>query len=153
MRIFATILLAGVLVVRLAAQTPSPTPAPSPEPPLPSAPLRTKLMDLGGVLSNEGFKMRDRIWSGRIESGKPQRLAVNLFRGNHYWFCLAVDAESEAPAVAVFDPDGKRLTVTSHREPGLAAGGVTAEATGQYFVQVETGGGPATDFCLLYLFK
>jgi hypothetical protein len=78
---------------------------------------------------------------------------VNLFRGNQYWFCLAVDPESKNPKVSLFGPDGQRLAVLSHGETGLAAAGVTAGATGQYFVQVETEGGPATDFCLLYLFK
>ncbi|MGA0849093.1 MAG: hypothetical protein ACO3RX_04010 [Chthoniobacterales bacterium] len=153
MRFLAFIVLGSILLGRVVAQSPTPSPVPSPEPPLPSAPLRVKLMDLGGALSNEGFKMRDRIWSGRLEADRPQRLAVNLFRGNQYWFCLAVDAESKNPKVSVFGPDGRPLTVLSHGETGLAAAGVTAEATGQYFVQVETEGGPASDFCLLYLFK
>lgn len=153
MKFLAALFLGSVLLGRLPAQSPTPTPAPSPEQPLPPAALRVRLMDLGGALANEGFKMRDRVWSGRIESGHPQRLAVNLFRGNQYWFCLAVDPESKDPKVSVFGPDGQRLTVLSHQETGLASAGVTAEATGQYFVQVETGGGPASDFCLLYLFK
>ena len=153
MKFLAALFLGSVLLGRLPAQSPTPTPAPSPEQPLPPAALRVRLMDLGGALANEGFKMRDRVWSGRIESGQPQRLAVNLFRGNQYWFCLAVDPESKDPKVSVFGPDGQRLTVLSHQETGLASAGVTAEVTGQYFVQVETGGGPASDFCLLYLFK
>ena len=153
MKFIAALFLGSVLLGRLPAQSPTPTPAPSPEQPLPPAALRVRLMDLGGALANEGFKMRDRVWSGRIESGQPQRLAVNLFRGNQYWFCLAVDPESKDPKVSVFGPDGQRLTVLSHQETGLASAGVTAEATGQYFVQVETDGGPASDFCLLYLFK
>jgi hypothetical protein len=151
MKFFAALLLGGILLGRAPAQVPPPTPAP--EPPLPPAALRVRLMDLGGALANEGFKMRDRVWSGRLESGQPQRLAVHLFRGNQYWFCLAADPESRNPKVSVFGPDGQRLSVLSHAETGLAAAGVTAEATGQYFVQVETEGGPASDFCLLYLFK
>lgn len=157
MKLFAAmIVLAGVPTGSLSAQTPpaSPMPTPSaPEASLPSAALRARLMDLGGALSNEGFNMRDRVWSGRLEPGQPQRLAVNLFGGNKYWFCAAVDPESKNLRVSLFGPDGRPLAALDHREGGLSAAGVTAEATGQYFVQIETAGGPATDFCLLYLFK
>lgn len=135
-----------------AGQSPSPAP-PHLAPPLASAPLRVRLADLGTALSNEGFKMRDRIWSGRVEAGQPQRLAVNLFRGNHYWFCAAVEPTEGKAKLSVFGPDGRAVASLDHREPGLAAAGVTAETTGQYFLQIETAGGPASDFCLLYLFK
>lgn len=148
-------LLAATSVL-LAAVSSSPATQPSPVPsPTPAAasPLRVKLMDLGGALSNDGFKMRDRVWSGKIEAGQPQRLAVNLFRGNHYWFCAAVDPHGEALKVSLFTADGTPVPGVDHAEPGLAAVGVTAETTGQYFVQIETTGGPASDFCLLYLFK
>jgi hypothetical protein len=30
---------------------------------------------------------------------------------------------------------------------------VTAGSTGQYFVEIESTSGPASDFCFLYLFK
>ena len=143
-----SVLLAAVL----SSFAEKPSPAPSREPVAASS-LRVKLMDLGGALSNEGFKMRDRIWSGKIESGQPQRLAVNLFRGNHYWFCAAVDPEGRTVKVSLFQADGTPVTGVDHAEPGLAAVGVTAGTTGQYFVQIETTGGPASDFCLLYLFK
>jgi len=143
-----------VLAVTAFAQDPTPSPAPTPTPEaLPSAELRAKLSDLGGALSNEGFKMRDRIWSGKIKPGQPQRLAVNLFRGNQYWFCAAMDPEIKAPRVTVYSPDGQALEAAKHSEPGMAAGGVTAESTGQYFIEIETSSGPASDFCLLYLFK
>ena len=55
--------------------------------------------------------------------------------------------------VSLFGPDGAPVAGLDHREAGLAAVGVTAETTGQYFVQIETSGGPSSDFCLLYLFK
>ena len=144
----------AVLTAAVFAQDPDPSPSPSPTPePLPSAELRVRLSDVGGALSNEGFKMRDRIWSGRIKPGQPQRLAVNLFCGNQYWFCAAVDPEIKSPRVTVYGPDGQALEATEQSEPGLAAAGVTAGSTGRYFIEIETSSGPASDFCLLYLFK
>jgi len=152
MKTSVLILLAAILPFLSAGQSPSPEPSP-PAVPLASAPLRVRLADLGTALSNEGFKMRDRIWSGRVEAGQPQRLAVNLFRGNHYWFCAAVEPTDGKAKLTVFGPDGLAVESVDHQEPGLAAAGVTAEITGQYFLQIETAGGPASDFCLLYLFK
>lgn len=134
------------------AQPPVSEPSPPAELPTP-APLRVRLADLGTALSNEGFKMRDRVWSGRVESGRPQRLVVNLFRGNHYWFCAAVGSSEGKTKLTLFGPDGRAVESAAHQEPGLAAVGVTAEATGQYFVQLDTAGGPASEFCLLYLYK
>lgn len=146
-RVLLFLLVAALAAGRLSGQSPEPAGPP------PAAALRARLMDLGGALSNEGFNLRDRAWTGRLEPGRPQRLAVNLFGGNQYWFCAAVDPESTDPRVSVFGPDGRPIGAVSHGETGLAAAGVTAEVTGQYFVQVETAGGPATDFCLLYFFK
>lgn len=152
MKIARTIMFCTAAAAAALAEDPSPSPAPSPEP-LPSAALRVRLSDLTGALSNDGFKSRDRVWSGKVKPGQPQRLAVNLFRGNQYWFCAAVDPEIESPRVRVFGPDGQAVEAARHTEPGLAAAGVTAGATGEYFVEVETSSGPASDFCFLYLFK
>lgn len=146
------ITLGIVCCATLTATTFAQDPSPSPDPP-PAASLRANLSDLGGALSNEGFKMRDHIWSGKIEADRPQRLAVNLFRGNHYWFCSAVDPKIKSVKVSVFGPDGQPLETAEHAGSGLAAAGVTAESTGQYFVEIETTSGPTSDFCLLYLFK
>ena len=154
MKIARIILLCTAAAAMAFAEEPSPSPSPAPSPEaLPSAELRVRLSDLTGALSNEGFKSRDRVWSGKVKPGQPQRLAVNLFRGNQYWFCAAVDPKIESPRVTVFAPDGQPVEAARHAEPGLAAAGVTAESTGQYFVEVETTSGPASEFCFLYLFK
>lgn len=126
---------------------------PSPMPPSPEVSLRARLLDFGGVLANEGFRFRDSTWSGRLEAGKPRRLAVNLFAGNQYWFCLAANAADTRPAIALFDPQGEQVTILGHDEDGLAAVGVTALTTGRYVVEIRSPRGPSTEFCLVYLFK
>lgn len=150
MKTAPALILAAALTATALAQDPSPSPSPEP---LPSAALRVRLSDMTGALSNEGFKTRDRVWNGKIKPGQPLRLAVNLFRGNQYWFCVAVEPEIKSPRVSVFGPDGQAVHASAHSEPGLAAAGVTAESTGQYFIEIETSAGPASDFCFLYLFK
>lgn len=141
--------LAGMLLgVAAAAEEPQP----SPTPPAGDPALRARLLEFGGALANEGFRLRDSFWAGRLESGKPKRLAVNLFAGNHYWFCAATGSATR-PRVVLYDPRGEVVPVLEHDGEGLAAAGVTAAATGRYVVEVEAARGPASDFCLLYLFK
>ncbi len=115
--------------------------------------LRARVLELAGAMGNEGFKLRDGLWSGRLEPGQPKRLAVHLFAGNQYWFCAATPEGSRSPKFALFDPQGKPVTTLAYDGPGLAAVGVTAAATGRYFVEVAPGSGSASDFCLIYLFK
>lgn len=119
----------------------------------PSPELRPRLFDFAGVLGNEGFKVRDGAWTGRLLNGKPQRLAVNLFAGNQYWFCAATSDPAETPSLSLRDPSGHPVEVVRSEKDGVAAVGVTAGATGRYTLELK-GSSPGTrSFCLLYLFK
>lgn len=149
---------AAVLALASALHAADPTPAPSPSstPDLAraaAASLRARALELAGAFSNDGFKTRDGAWSGRLEPGEPRRIAVHLFAGNQYWFAAAVPETARAPRLTVYDPAGAPVPATAHEGPGLAAVGVTAGATGRYFVQIEAGGPAASDFNLVYLFK
>jgi len=143
-RIFLVLWLAAGWARLAPAQAPSADQEPG---------LRARLYEVAGALGNEGFKVRDGFWSGRLETGRPQRLAVHLFAGNHYWFAAAAAPAGRELEVAVFGPDGRRLETSDYRQPGLAAAGLTAAVTGPHFVQVEMKEGSASDFRLLYLFK
>lgn len=128
--------------------------APAPMPAVAADPAqRSRLFEIGGALANDGFKMRDSFWCGRIEPRKSRVLVLNFFGGNSYWICAATSPEVKGWKISLFDSSGAPVPVVDHSEPGLAAVGVTAEATGQYFVRIESTGGPASDFCLVYLFK
>lgn len=157
MRTLAAIVLLGLAVTAAVAKGPAPAASPragsSPAAsPAPGVSLRARLLDFCGALGNEGFKLRDGVWSGRLEAGAPQRLAVNLFAGNQYWFCAAVPGEARGLKIGIYDAEGNPLETSSHDAPGVTAAGVTAAATGEHFVVVESPAG-ASDFCLVYLFK
>jgi len=145
--LFCSFLVLLLVTVAVAAREPQPSPTPAADPA-----LRARLLDFGGALANEGFRLRDGFWAGRLESGQAKRLAVNLFAGNQYWFCAATGSATQ-PRVVLYDPQGAVVPVLAHEGEGLAAAGVTAAVTGRYIVEVTGARGPASDFCLLYLFK
>lgn len=145
--LFRAFFILLLVVAAAAAREPQPSPTPAADPA-----LRARLLDFGGALANDGFRLRDGFWAGRLESGKSKRLAVNLFAGNQYWFCAATGSATQ-PRVVLYDPQGEVVPALTHEGEGLAAAGVTAAVTGRYILQVEGVRGPASDFCLLYLFK
>ena len=132
------------------AQDPEPTPTPGTEP-VPG--LRSRIYDIAGVLGNEGFKARDGAWAGQLEGGKPQRLAVNLFAGNQYWFFAAASESKDAPALVLKDSSGKAAGTIKYAKDGVAALGVTAPATGTYTLEIKDSSPRTQDFRLLYFFK
>lgn len=139
-------LLATAAPAQQTSATPPTTPADDPG-------LRARLYLTAGALANEGFKLHDSVWSGRLEGGAPRRLVVNFFGGNHYWFLAAAAPEARGLKITIFGPDGKSLPTLDAEHDGVAAAGLTAAATGPYFVQIETRSGSAADFRLAYLFK
>jgi len=140
---------AVILLCLLAAGHASPAGTNQPTAPVP--PLRARVYEFGVALSNEGYKARDGFWSGRLSAGRAARFAVNLFAGNSYWFAASLPPGTQDARVRVYGPDGSVLETTDYSADGLAAAGVTATATGEYFVSVEAAS--AADFCLVYFFK
>ncbi len=159
MKILAPTLAALLLCAHAApAQRPS-APSASPEPPAPDAAksdatlLRARALEFAGAFSNDGFNARDGFWAGRASSAAPRLLAVNLFAGNSYWFCLATPPGAPAPRLAIYDSAGNPLKTAPCIEPGIEAASFAAPATGEYFIEVLSTGAAPTEFCLLYLFR
>lgn len=144
---FAILLLCGAW----SAAAEKPAPSPTPQAPVPT--LRARLYDVAGALGNDGFKIRDGAWAGILEGGKTQRLPVNLFAGNQYWFCATTSAPGEDAVIVLRDPTGQPVDTVSYRSEGIAAHGVTAPVTGLYTLELKGAYSGTRDFCLLYLFK
>jgi len=150
MKAFLGIAIILLCVVSSPAQEPEATPTPGQEP-LPG--LRARVYDIAGVLGNDGFKARDGAWVGQLEGGKAQRLSVNLFAGNQYWFFAATSEPKDVPMLVLRDSAGRTAATIRHVADGVAALGVTAPATGTYTIEIKDSSPRTQDFSLLYFFK
>ena len=115
---------------------------------------REVALELAGAFSNDGYKIRDGHWAGVLQPGKPQVITVNLYAGNQYYFSLGATDKAKKVAVVVFDENGKPVPEEQyHQEAVRAAAGVSAIASGPYYVSVTLLEGEPADFCLLYSYK
>jgi hypothetical protein len=114
---------------------------------------RSKVLDLAGAFTNDGYRIRDGFWPGEIEPKRPKILEVNLFAGNEYWFCAAAMSPARRLAVSVYDKDGKPVEMETYSDGASAAAGVEPDVSGQYFVKVDLLEGEKSPFCLLYTYK
>ena len=115
---------------------------------------REVALELAGGFTNDGYKIRDGHWSGRLQPGEAQRVVVNLYAGNQYWFSLGATDKSKKVAVTVFDETGKAVEAEEfYQEAKRAAAGVSPVASGPFYVSVQLLEGEPTDFCLVYSYK
>lgn len=147
--LLAILILAGCPLP--AAET-SPTPAPT-EPDGDQAAVRSATLALAGAFSNDGYKIRDGYYFGKLEPGKSSVIEVNLFAGNEYWFCAASLAPARKLSVTVYDEAGKPVEQQFYGDGASAATGVVAAESGKYLVKVTLAEGEAAPFCFLYCYK
>jgi len=114
---------------------------------------RRVALDLAGAFSNDGFKLRDGVWLGPLEPGKPRMVQVNLYAGNEYWFALGATNKAKKLAVTVYDETGKAVECEPYQEAATAAAGFSPDASGPYYVKIELAEGDAASFCLVYCYK
>ena len=115
---------------------------------------REVALELAGSFSNDGYKIRDGHWSGRLQANEAQRVVVNLYAGNQYWFSLGSTDKAKKLAVTVFDETGRQVEEEQfYRDVKRAAAGVSPVASGPYYVTVQLLEGEPTDFCLVYSYK
>ena len=110
-------------------------------------------LELAGAFSNDGFKLRDGTWTGSLQPGKPQLVQVNLYAGNEYWFSVGATPEAKKLAVTVYDEGGTPMESEPHAEGPTAAAGFSLDASGPYFVRIESLEGEPASFCLIYSYK
>jgi len=111
------------------------------------------VLDLTGAFSNEGFKLRDGHWAGKIKPSEHALIAVNLYAGNQYWFSTAANAKAKKISLELYDEGGKPLVTETYNEGEKASAGYSPTTSGQYFVAVSLLEGEPTTFCLVYSYK
>ena len=109
--------------------------------------------DVAGAFTNEGFKMRDGVWNGKVDVQKSKLIQVNLYAGNQYWFSLGVTPTAKKVAVSIYDENGKALAFEPFAEESKAAAGFAPNVSGTYYIKVAELEGEPSSFCLLYSYK
>jgi len=114
---------------------------------------RKAALDVAGAFSNEGFKIRDGHWCGKVKPHDHALVAVNLYAGNQYWFSASATDPAKKIAVSVYDETGKRVTTEDYDAGEKAAAGFAPTNSGQYYVSVDLVEGEEGSFCLVYSYK
>lgn len=114
---------------------------------------RRIVLDLAGAFTNDGFKLRDGVFMGTLEPGKPKLVQVNVYAGNEYWFSLGAAGKAKKVAVTIYNELGRKVEQEPYQEGVTAAAGFSPEVSGPYFIKLELLDGPASAFCLVYSYK
>lgn len=134
--------------------------------PIPTESRRLSL-ETAGAFVNDGFRIRDGEWSGKLSAGAPMVLQVTLFVGENYWFVAASQANRIPLRITVYDATGKPVKGLSWNDPwqekgerigSRSAAGIVPTQSGKYYVGVEFAGNSATpngsvDFSMVYCYK
>ncbi len=115
---------------------------------------RKSALDLAGAFANDGFKIRDGLWTGSIGGAKRVRIVqVNLFAGNQYWFCSGFTPSAKKIGLTIFDETGKAMDFDAYTGEGNMAAGFSPRLSGPYYVRIQELEGEPADCCLLYCYK
>jgi hypothetical protein len=114
---------------------------------------RASALEVAGAFSNDGFKIRDGHWSGKLTAKESKIIQVNLYAGNQYWFVAAASPEAKRLTVTLYDETGKPVASQPYENNAQAAAGFLPKASGPYYVRVEETEGEPASFCLLYSYK
>ena len=114
---------------------------------------RNDVIDFAGAFQNDGFKIRDGNYYGKVSIDQSAVVAVNLYNGNAYWFTASTGEKAEKLKVSVFDEAGNPVSYEPYQSGTRAAAGFSPEASGVYYVKVALEDGQPATFCLIYSYK
>ena len=114
---------------------------------------RSDVIDFAGAFQNDGFKIRDGNFYGKVSKDHSEVVAVNLYSGNAYWFTASTGQKVEKLKVSVFDDNGKPVSYLPYQSGTRAAAGFSPDASGLYYVKVALEEGQPATFCLIYSYK
>jgi hypothetical protein len=114
---------------------------------------RSDVIDFAGAFQNDGFKIRDGNFFGKVSKDHSEVVAVNLYSGNAYWFTVSTGQKVEKLKVSVYDDTGKPVNYLPYQSGTRAAAGFSPDASGLYYVKVALEEGQPAMFCLIYSYK
>jgi hypothetical protein len=114
---------------------------------------RSDVIDFAGAFQNDGFKIRDGNFFGKVSKDHSAVVAVNLYSGNAYWFTVSTRQKEDKLKVSVFDDLGKPVSYLPYQSGTRAAAGFSPDASGLYYVKVALEEGQPATFCLIYSYK
>jgi len=114
---------------------------------------RNDVIDFAGAFQNDGFKLRDGNYFGKVSKDHSALVAVNLYNGNAYWFTASTAEKAEKLKVSIFDEAGRPVSYEPYQSGTRAAAGFSPEASGVYYVKVASEDGQPATFCLIYSYK
>ena len=102
-----------------------------------------------------GFTMREDTWGGDLAAGDQKAIAVQLFKGNHYWFCMGTDVKGAVVSVHLYDREGNLVEAEAWQRDTFGGAQVQPKKTGSYFaiVKVEKSPRERTHWGLVYSYK
>ena len=112
------------------------------------------VLGLAGAFTNDGFKIRDGVFTGVLKAKETALVQVNLYAGNQYWFSVSTGDPATKVSMALYDEAGHPLKTDPYADANNAAAGFAPEISGPYYIQVRNAaaGAPAA-FCLIYSYK
>jgi hypothetical protein len=114
---------------------------------------RSEVIDLASAFQNDGFKIRDGNYFGKVSKDHSPIVAVNLYNGDAYWFTVASASKAAKLKLFLFDEAGKPVRFQNYEAGSRAAAGYSPETSGLYYVKVSSEEAQPATFCLIYTFK
>ena len=111
------------------------------------------VLDLAGAFTNDGFKLRDGVFTGTLKPGQAALIQVNLYAGNQYWFSVATADPKTMVSINLYDETGKLVKTDPYTNANRAAAGFAPESSGPYYVRLANADDVAATYCLIYSYK
>lgn len=94
----------------------------------------TNAMEAALPQVEEEVMVREEFWAGEAEPGEQLGVRHQLFRGNEYWFWLGTGAAEAKITIAVYDEEGRRVSLKPDTTDRYARIRVNPPRTGTYLV-------------------
>jgi len=125
----------------------------TPDTPVADAAARSRASEFAEGITRDGYTLRDGAVLRAIDSTRPLLIEVNLFAGNHYWFCAAIPSPTDKLSITVLDEKHQPLDTLIYASGSTVAAGITPRTSGRHFIRIALEGDEKTRVCFLYLYK